>query len=811
MQTRYARTMSASAGLRLRCSALITIVLAGGLDAEERSITGSVLHLGGGTAAIDAPLAILRLSEAEANIRIDGKLDEPTWTQVPAYDRMTLVRPDRADTGRYRTQTFIFYTERGLYFGAWNEQPPDSLTPRLAGRDGWGTGDAYQVMIDASGDGRYGYWFMVVLGGTLADGHLMPERRFSSNWDGPWRGATSESVAGWTVEMFLPWSMMDMPPVAQGERRMGLLITRDLAALNERWAWPGLSWIQPKFISAFQPITFEEVSPGQQISVFPYATHLTDIAQGRRERKAGVDVFWRPSTSFLLNAAANPDFGQVEADDVIVNLSAYETFFEEKRLFFTENQEVFGGSVFGPSLLHTRRVGSSVGSRPGAPDFDPGVALDPYDIGKPVDLLFAAKGIGQFGNWRWGALGAAEDDTRLSLREVDGSVDAAGRKFGVLRWQHEDTTLGARRAVGWMGTLVDHPARRAVTHGFDGHYRSVDAKWTCDGRLFLSNAADSDGAGALGQLRWAPQRGDTHVFRVDYYDDELDLNDAGFIWRNDYRGVSYSFDRQDHQSERFREVFTQFSMFADFNGSGRRIGSVVDVARHWSFQDNTRATLRGVLRPEHWDDRNSRGNGEYRVKREAGILGSWGSDTSKRLYSFLGGRAHTEPEGGWFFEANVTTNWRPVDRLTLSPGLIYINRDAWVLWQHGRHFEAFETEQWSARMQFDLFFTARQQLRTQAEWTGIKAHGAQRLIIDDGGELVPGAADNGRFAISRMTVQIRYRWQIAPLSDLFVVYNRSGSAFESHTDQSFLDLLESAFSEPQREALLVKLRYRFGR
>ena len=84
-------------------------------------------------------------------------------------------------------------------------------------------------------------------------------------------------------------------------------------------------------------------------------------------------------------------------------------------------------------------------------------------------------------------------------------------------------------------------------------------------------------------------------------------------------------------------------------------------------------------------------------------------------------------------------------------------------------------------------------------------------MIDPDGNLVPSGTGNNRFAISRMTVQIRYRWQIAPLSDLFVVYNRNASVFESSTDKSFLDLLDDAFGEPQREALLVKLRYRFGR
>ena len=188
-----------------------------------------------------------------------------------------------------------------------------------------------------------------------------------------------------------------------------------------------------------------------------------------------------------------------------------------------------------------------------------------------------------------------------------------------------------------------------------------------------------------------------------------------------------------------------------------------------------------------------------------------GGDTSKRIYTFISGRARTEPEGGWFLDANASLAWRPVPRLTFSPSILYINRDAWVLWQYGRHFESFETEQWSPRVRFDLFFSARQQLRVQAEWTGIKSHGTQRLRIDNKGTLAANGGETSRFAISRVTVQVRYRWQIAPLSDLFVVYNRNGSLFEPSTDRSFADLAADAFDEPQQEALLVKLRYRFGR
>ena len=102
-------------------------------------------------------------------------------------------------------------------------------------------------------------------------------------------------------------------------------------------------------------------------------------------------------------------------------------------------------------------------------------------------------------------------------------------------------------------------------------------------------------------------------------------------------------------------------------------------------------------------------------------------------------------------------------------------------------------------------------MRIQTEWRGIKASGAKRYRVDENGDLGPGDDNTSEFAISSMTIQVRYRWQIAPLSDLFVVYNRGGSLPGASTDLGFSELFSDAFDKPQREVVLVKLRYRFGR
>ena len=806
-----------------------SMTIAGTSDdsANRLSYKGSVLNSAGGPDATAMPLVIPRFTEDEAEIHIDGRLDENLWSRVPAYDHMIVSSPDLGVASRYRTHTFIFYTDRGLYIGAWNEQPADTLLPRLAGRDSFRDADSYQIYIDSSGEGLYGYWFGVKLGGSLSDGIVIPERRFRSNWDGPWRGEAVASEGGWTVEMFLPWAMMSMPEAPDGRRRMAFGIRRELGELHEQWTWPALPRTQPKFISALQPIELADVAPRQEFSLYPYATYNRDIQRGVDDTKVGIDMFWRPSSAFLLSAAINPDFGQVELDDVVINLTAFETFFPEKRLFFLENQETFGtagggggggsgGGSFGSraTLLHTRRIGSSVSSRRAGPDFEEALSYDRFDTRKPVDLLVAAKGVGQWGKSRWGVLGAVEDDTRLGLVDEDRTVTAPGRDFAVLRWLYEDTERGDRRSLGWMGTVTDHPARRAITQSVDAHYRTPDGTWNWDTELFYSDVEGTTGSGASANLRYVPRRGDQHFVNVEYFDEQIDLDDVGFLPRNDILSVFYNFSRQEPDVENLRERRTFAFMRTEFNTDNTFIGGVVAANRRWTFQDNTRASVGFNYFPSYWDDRDSRGNGDFKLDDAWGASLRWDSDSARSVFYELRAGFTTETQEGSRSSLRAELTYRPIDRVSLRVGTRYVKRDSWLLWQGDTDFTTYSTEEWRPMIRLETFFTARQQLRLELEWVAIKARENDRFVTSGDGPLIPVGRDPNvsasEFVISDVTLQIRYRWQIAPLSDLFIVYNRGGSLPGASVESSFGSLFGDAFSEPQGEALIVKLRYRIG-
>jgi len=283
-----------------------------------------------GVDATETPMAIQKLDHQTAGIKIDGKLDESTWQQVNWYNNMVVVEPDTLVDSPWDTRVRMFYTPEGLYLGVWCKQDPETLVSRLSSRDRFISRDDVSFTLDPSGTGLYGYWFAVNLGGSLVDGTVLPERQFSNQWDGPWKGAAAELEDGWSAEMFLPWSMMTMPEADGGNREMGFYVSRRIAHKDERVGWPALPRTKGVFMSQLQKISLEGISPKQQFTFYPFAAATYNRVAAHDSYKAGFDVFWRPTSNLQLTATVNPDFGNVESDDIDVNLTSFETFFPEK-------------------------------------------------------------------------------------------------------------------------------------------------------------------------------------------------------------------------------------------------------------------------------------------------------------------------------------------------------------------------------------------------------------------------------------------------------------------------------------------------
>jgi len=763
------------------------------------------------------PIRLNGFVHEEVDVKVDGHIDEGVWSRLDTMGSFVVTTPDTLETARYATDMRMFYTERGLYVSFDMEQPADSLIARLAPRDAFDVNrDTVGVTLDTSGDGRYGYWMTMALGNGEMDGTILPERQYGRDWDGAWYGATQVTDRGWSAEIYIPWSQVAMPNTT-GKRRIGVYASRRVAHVDERWGWPGLTETRPRFMSAMYPLELEGVNPRQQWSVFPYASATQDLVDDDTRVKAGVDLFWRPSSNFQLTATVNPDFGSVESDNVVVNLTADETFFPEKRLFFLEGSEIFdlagdqqdgGGNREPLRVVNTRRIGG----RPRELDLPDGVEIDERQELRPADIIAATKATGQWGSIRYGLLAAIEDQTDYIASDSE-LYTMDGRDFGVFRLLYEDSKGAAYRGLGWISTLVAHPEADAVVHGTDIHFLSTSGKWNLNGQALYSDRDEADsGTGYLTDLTYTPRQGIRHSLEASWLDDEIDVNDLGYQRRNDADEYVYRFRWVRSGLKRIRNFrFTPFIRYG-VNGDGYVIDRGGALSGNVTFNNlNTLGGFVGYF-PKRYDDRNSFGNGTFSVRSRVFSDINLRTNTSLPVSLFM--RLGTRPEAayGTSIESQLGLTWRPRDNFSMEVDVEHKDRNGWLLHQEDENFTAFNGSQWQPRLSLEYYPTARQQLRLTAQWVGIRAGEDRFYQLPDGTtELIevpkpPGESDD--FSISQLNFQIRYRWQIAPLSDLFVVYTKGDN---SKTDlASFSDMFDNNWNDPLGDQLVIKLRYRLG-
>ena len=764
---------------------------------------------------------ITRIEQSDAEITIDGFIDEDVWKDLPVIDGMKVIDPDTLADTPYETHVRFFYTERGIYLSAMNFQPQETLMARMTSRDVKLERDGFVVAIDASGEGLYGFYLRINLGNSLTDATILPERTFNFQWDGPWLARTQALENGWSAEYYIPWSMMPLPQV-DDDRKIGIYLERQVGHLQgEAWANPPLPGTVNQFLSAFEKYELKDIEPRRQLTYYPFASGIYDGVRDESTYKVGTEIFWRPTSNSLLSASLNPDFGNVESDDVVVNLTAFEVFFPERRVFFLEGQDVFNtsprtsgrGGPGGPiSLLNTRRIGGAA-----IYDVPDEVNVVPTDLSQPSELLGAVKLTGQSGNWRYGTLLASETESQIAGTLDDGTqvtLNAVGRDFSIARLLYEDTSSGGRRAIGWMGTNLSHPTIDATAHAVDMHYFSADNRFVIDTQIMHSNVDGKTGNGFLGDVAFRPRRGLQHGLRATYIDDTLDINELGFLTRNDQMNLDYNMFNIESDVPGLRQRTTSLFISNQWNTDGEPVRLGLFLNRGYNTLNNNTYDVSLRYFPERIDDRLGRGTGDFKVEGRYGLNLGFRTNPADKLAFNFDLNLDQDELGPARTGASARFTWRPNDRFSSDLRLDYTDREALLVHKGSGSYTSFESHQWAPQLEMNYFLNAWQQLRFTLQWTALKAFEDRFWQVDSQNLdfLQPVAKsddDSDNFTISRLTFQARYRWEIAPLSDLFVVYTR-GSNLPTDSFETFQDLLVQSWTDTIVDTLAIKLRYRFG-
>ena len=359
--------------LRLAAAVLLTVcVRAGPVSGQSPAPAGAPAD-----SARVRPAATVTAWRASGPLRIDGVLDEPDW-QRPSAAPLVQNAPDNGGPPRQRTDWWIVYDDEALYVAArCFDTAPDSIVARLGRRDSYPAADYVVLCLDTFNDDRNGYLFSVNAAGVLGDATLYNDGSDDPSWDPVWEAKARADDRGWTLEMRIPFAQLNFPD--RSEQRWGVNFSRRILRSQERddlyWRPRDAGGVIRRYpdlvgLAGIRPSSRRELlAYGAGRAEYLHAAPGDPFNDGSRWRgDAGADVKWGLSNQLTLNATVNPDFGQVEVDPAVVNLSDYETYFNERRPFFVEQANVFRFGREGtnnswnfnwtdPQPFYSRRVG----------------------------------------------------------------------------------------------------------------------------------------------------------------------------------------------------------------------------------------------------------------------------------------------------------------------------------------------------------------------------------------------------------------------------------------------------------------------
>jgi len=419
--------------------------------------------------AAATPTIQIQAVRTAAGITLDGNPSEAAWQSAIPFSNFIQSEPKEGAPATMATEAYVLYDNGAIYVAARLHDPaPDSVVAQLARRDSRTTADRFTLFLDPYHDGRTGVYFGVSAGGTLYDGTLFNDEWDDDSWDAVWQAKVKRTPDGWTVEMRIPYSELRFQ--AADQSTWGIDFKREIARRNE------VDWAvyRPRggsgFVSRFPSLVgLQGVKPPRRLGIRPYVAATAGLVHttpgdpfndgSYADVSAGADLQAGFGSNVTLDATINPDFGQVEVDPAVVNLSDAETFYPEKRPFFLEGANIFDfgyggannfwGFNFGaPDFFYSRRIGRApAGSMPDATYVDvPGVTR----------ILGAAKLTGKLGPaWRFGTLHSLTSREYGSYAQgpVVGRAEVEPLAYSGLNRVQREFHTGAQ-GLGFISTLV---------------------------------------------------------------------------------------------------------------------------------------------------------------------------------------------------------------------------------------------------------------------------------------------------------------------------------------------------------------------
>jgi hypothetical protein len=812
-----------------------------------------------------APLAAAARAVAVTAARapeLDGRDTDDVWATAPAITAFRVFDPVENGDPHQRTEARVAFDARNLYvFVRAFDTHPDSIVGILSRRDVRTQSDQIKVMVDSYHDRRTGYEFAVNPVGVKRDYYLYDDGVEDGSWDAVWEVATAVDSLGWTAEFRIPLSQLRFP--ARDEHTFGLMITRDIARSSERISWPTFLISRQGIASQFGELAgLRGLGSPRRLELAPYAlTRNVSTREasgfGRGQRQSfGADAKYGITSNLTLDLTVNPDFGQIEADPAQLNLTAFESFFEERRPFFLEGTGILRSG--GDRLFYSRRIGR-------APQLG-GLVEDPTaELPGSSTILGAAKLTGRLKRGTSvGALAAVTED-----EQVLGTLIEPRTTYGVARVSQD--LRGGESGVGVMLTQMHRDLASseaelllrgdAIAGGIDWRHRWGKGTYSLRGSLEASRVSGSRSAIARTQrsgvhyfqrpdddleydttltslsgtaltARFERTKGVMNVFSgYDRFSSGYETNDAGFLSRADLQRAFTEVLFRSRQPRYFWRTATA-TLYTDhrWTADGMSLGHMIDG--WFDVQFNSQRRFFAEYWYDQWGgtmcDRCSFGGPAVRQSPRHNLLINLFEDQRKRVspvfaaFAYVGDAGHSS-----LWRVRPLIRLRPSSNITAEVGTRYErNRDddQWLanVTADGRTRYLFasldqQTLSFSARLDYTIrptlsFQVYAEPFVTAGSYTNVRELADARSPRYQA-RYQPYSSDApvGDFNFKQLRTNTVLRWEYRPGSTVFVVWSqgrdqddRDVGRFSASRDYGNL------FSARPDNVFLIKASYWLG-
>lgn len=606
--------------------------------------------------------------------KIDGTLDDEVWARAQRAGGYVQWDPDNMEPVSERTELQVAYDNRYLYVAIrCYDRTPDLIAGGLARRDESPPTDTISVKFDPRHDHQTSYIFQTNPSAMQTDLFNYDDDKIDRDFDAVWEVRTTIDREGWTAEYRIPFSQMRFNASPAPGQVWGLTSRRVIRRRGETAEWIGRPRGERGEVSRFGHLVFDEaLTPPRRIELLPYT-----LARSERQPaiptafsgSAGADLRFGIGTSATLSATVNPDFGQVEQDPAVLNLSIFETFFPEKRPFFLEDSRTFVPPYGNFQLFHSRRIGRT----PGRFTVPSGETV----LSKPAEttVLGAAKLTGKGSGWTYGALTALTSREYAQLGSGGEALIEPMTSYNTLRVQR-DVLKGTSNIGAIFTGVVREKDDDAFTGGVDYNLRWDRNRVTWNGHWVATRAPGTGGVatsgGGLTNFNFSRKRGGFSG-HYDHFGRDFRVSDAGFFrQRADRHDANVTaWIEQPDPGKHLRRF--QVGSYVDqaWNGDrllfGRFAGGYVSAQflNFWNISSEIGRQF------QVFDDLDTRGGPPILVPgREYGYV-SISSDSRKSWRVSLDTTGGASDAGSWNFQIGPRVNFQPSGRLQASVSTNY--------------------------------------------------------------------------------------------------------------------------------------------